>query len=86
MKNLPVFLMGCGGVGRQLLQHIVSCRSLHAKQVMKSAVLFTNLWKSLSDWIGLVFIFVGFLWVMLKTYRGCICELWVCVIANIWWL
>ncbi|KAF2300062.1 hypothetical protein GH714_007840 [Hevea brasiliensis] len=24
--------MGCGGVGRQLLQHIVSCRSLHAKQ------------------------------------------------------
>ncbi|KAB1200103.1 Bifunctional aspartokinase/homoserine dehydrogenase [Morella rubra] len=23
--------MGCGGVGRQLLQHIVSCRSLHAK-------------------------------------------------------
>ncbi|KAH0746968.1 hypothetical protein KY285_008625 [Solanum tuberosum] len=32
MKNLPVFLMGCGGVGRQLLQHIVSCRSLHAKQ------------------------------------------------------
>ncbi|XP_049379506.1 uncharacterized protein LOC125844269 [Solanum stenotomum] len=32
MKNLPVFLMGSGGVGRQLLQHIVSCRSLHAKQ------------------------------------------------------
>ncbi|KAJ6395501.1 hypothetical protein OIU77_020696 [Salix suchowensis] len=24
--------MGCGGVGRQLLQHIVSCRSLHAQQ------------------------------------------------------
>ncbi|PQM36422.1 bifunctional aspartokinase/homoserine dehydrogenase [Prunus yedoensis var. nudiflora] len=24
--------MGVGGVGRQLLQHIVSCRSLHAKQ------------------------------------------------------
>ncbi|CAN4119082.1 unnamed protein product [Withania somnifera] len=24
--------MGCGGVGRQFLQHIVSCRSLHAKQ------------------------------------------------------
>ncbi|CAD5332307.1 unnamed protein product [Arabidopsis thaliana] len=23
--------MGCGGVGRHLLQHIVSCRSLHAK-------------------------------------------------------
>ncbi|KAJ6897173.1 hypothetical protein NC651_023141 [Populus alba x Populus x berolinensis] len=24
--------MGCGGVGRQLLQHIVSCRSLHVQQ------------------------------------------------------
>ncbi|KAK4358486.1 hypothetical protein RND71_020715 [Anisodus tanguticus] len=32
MKNIALFLMGCGGVGRQLLQHIVSCRSLHAKQ------------------------------------------------------
>lgn len=32
MKNLPLLLMGCGGVGRQLLQHIVSCRSLHSKQ------------------------------------------------------
>ncbi|XP_071723294.1 uncharacterized protein [Rutidosis leptorrhynchoides] len=30
MKKIPVFVMGCGGVGRQLLQHIVSCRSLHA--------------------------------------------------------
>ena len=33
MKNIPLLLMGCGGVGRQLLQHIVSCRSLHAQQV-----------------------------------------------------
>ncbi|XP_060170057.1 uncharacterized protein LOC132600732 [Lycium barbarum] len=32
MKKIALFLMGCGGVGRQLLQHIVSCRSLHAKQ------------------------------------------------------
>ncbi|CAN4119083.1 unnamed protein product [Withania somnifera] len=32
MKNIALFLMGCGGVGRQFLQHIVSCRSLHAKQ------------------------------------------------------
>ncbi|TYH80913.1 hypothetical protein ES332_D03G165100v1 [Gossypium tomentosum] len=32
MKIIPLILMGCGGVGRQLLQHIVSCRSLHAKQ------------------------------------------------------
>ncbi|KAF3439516.1 hypothetical protein FNV43_RR17794 [Rhamnella rubrinervis] len=31
MKNIPLILMGVGGVGRQLLQHIVSCRSLHAK-------------------------------------------------------
>ncbi|KAL1189050.1 Bifunctional aspartokinase/homoserine dehydrogenase 1 [Cardamine amara subsp. amara] len=31
MKKIPVLLIGCGGVGRQLLQHIVSCRSLHAK-------------------------------------------------------
>nr|GMD71396.1 Homoserine dehydrogenase lacking ACT domain containing protein [Ipomoea batatas]GME06452.1 Homoserine dehydrogenase lacking ACT domain containing protein [Ipomoea batatas] len=31
MKKIPLLLMGCGGVGRQLLQHIVSCRSLHAK-------------------------------------------------------
>ncbi|XP_010535764.1 PREDICTED: homoserine dehydrogenase [Tarenaya hassleriana] len=30
MKKIPVILMGCGGVGRQLLDHIVSCRSLHA--------------------------------------------------------
>ena len=33
MKSIPVVLMGCGGVGRQLLQHIVTCRSLHANQV-----------------------------------------------------
>ncbi|KAF8113380.1 hypothetical protein N665_0050s0038 [Sinapis alba] len=31
MKKISVILMGCGGVGRQLLQHIVSFRSLHAK-------------------------------------------------------
>lgn len=30
LKKIPLVLMGCGGVGRQLLQHIVSCRSLHA--------------------------------------------------------
>ncbi|KAI4305823.1 hypothetical protein L6164_029165 [Bauhinia variegata] len=32
MKTIPLILMGCGGVGRQLLQHIASCRSLHFKQ------------------------------------------------------
>ncbi|XVF46399.1 hypothetical protein PTKIN_Ptkin03bG0023600 [Pterospermum kingtungense] len=31
MKAIPLILMGCGGVGRQLLQHIVNCRSLHSK-------------------------------------------------------
>ncbi|KAJ3681011.1 hypothetical protein LUZ60_015500 [Juncus effusus] len=32
MKSIPVILLGCGGVGRQLLQHIISCRPLHSKQ------------------------------------------------------
>lgn len=32
LKNIPIILMGCGGVGRQLLQHIVSCRTLHANK------------------------------------------------------
>ncbi|KAL0460872.1 UNVERIFIED_CONTAM: Bifunctional aspartokinase/homoserine dehydrogenase 1 [Sesamum latifolium] len=32
MVNIPLLLMGCGGVGRQLLHHIVSCRPLHSKQ------------------------------------------------------
>ncbi|CAH1453426.1 unnamed protein product [Lactuca virosa] len=32
MKNIPIILMGCGGVGRQLLHHIVSCRTLHANK------------------------------------------------------
>ncbi|KAF3962288.1 hypothetical protein ACB098_08G087100 [Castanea mollissima] len=31
MKTIPVVLMGCGGVGRQLLHHIVSSRSLHTQ-------------------------------------------------------
>ncbi|CAI9105998.1 OLC1v1005046C1 [Oldenlandia corymbosa var. corymbosa] len=38
MKKIPLILMGCGGVGRQLLQHIVSCRSLHAKQGVRLRV------------------------------------------------
>ncbi|KAL0370267.1 UNVERIFIED_CONTAM: Bifunctional aspartokinase/homoserine dehydrogenase 1 [Sesamum angustifolium] len=32
MVNIPLLLMGCGGVGRQLVHHIVSCRHLHSKQ------------------------------------------------------
>ncbi|KAJ8646510.1 hypothetical protein MRB53_008258 [Persea americana] len=35
---LPLLVMGCGGVGRQLLHHIVSCRSLHAKQGLQLRV------------------------------------------------
>ncbi|KAL5575049.1 hypothetical protein UlMin_016748 [Ulmus minor] len=32
MTKISIIVMGCGGVGRQLLRHIVSCRSLHARQ------------------------------------------------------
>ncbi|XP_072975737.1 uncharacterized protein [Typha angustifolia] len=32
MKTIPVLLLGCGGVGQQLLHHVVDCRALHAKQ------------------------------------------------------
>ncbi|KAK4441372.1 Bifunctional aspartokinase/homoserine dehydrogenase 1 [Sesamum alatum] len=32
MVNIPLLLVGCGGVGRQLLHHIASCRHLHSKQ------------------------------------------------------
>ncbi|XP_051120240.1 uncharacterized protein LOC127244012 [Andrographis paniculata] len=38
MANISLLLMGCGGVGRQLLQHIVSCRTLHAKQGVRLRV------------------------------------------------
>ncbi|KAL2535985.1 Glyceraldehyde-3-phosphate dehydrogenase-like family protein [Forsythia ovata] len=31
MKKIPLLLMGCGGVGRQLLHHIIACRLLHSK-------------------------------------------------------
>ncbi|KAI3987474.1 hypothetical protein MKX01_017172 [Papaver californicum] len=31
MKNIIVVLMGCGGVGKQLIQHIINSRSLHSK-------------------------------------------------------
>ncbi|CAH1453428.1 unnamed protein product [Lactuca virosa] len=32
MKNIPIILMGCGGVGRPTPPHIVSCRTLHANK------------------------------------------------------
>ncbi|XP_028758033.1 uncharacterized protein LOC114717116 isoform X2 [Neltuma alba] len=32
MKNIPLILMGCGGVGRHLLQHIITTRSLHSRK------------------------------------------------------
>ncbi|KAL4203194.1 hypothetical protein AMTRI_Chr01g102770 [Amborella trichopoda] len=30
MKVIPLILMGCGGVGLQLIDHIITCRELHA--------------------------------------------------------
>ncbi|KZV42793.1 homoserine dehydrogenase family protein [Dorcoceras hygrometricum] len=38
MKRIPIFLMGCGGVGRQLLHHIVSCRDIHHNQRLRLSV------------------------------------------------
>lgn len=38
MKKIPLLLMGCGGVGRQLLHHIVSCRPLHSSQGVRLRV------------------------------------------------
>uniref|UniRef100_A0A1D1Y0W5 Homoserine dehydrogenase n=1 Tax=Anthurium amnicola TaxID=1678845 RepID=A0A1D1Y0W5_9ARAE len=32
MKRIPMVIVGCGGVGRQFLEHIVRCRALHSKQ------------------------------------------------------
>ncbi|CAN6453736.1 unnamed protein product [Victoria cruziana] len=32
MRRIPVVIIGVGGVGRQLIQHIVDTRRLHAKQ------------------------------------------------------
>nr|CAD1817409.1 unnamed protein product [Ananas comosus var. bracteatus] len=30
-KSIPILILGCGGVGRHLLRHILSCRSLHSQ-------------------------------------------------------
>ncbi|KAK6138232.1 hypothetical protein DH2020_028016 [Rehmannia glutinosa] len=38
MVNIPLLLMSCGGVGRQLLHHIISCRDLHSKQGVRLRV------------------------------------------------
>ncbi|KAI5667198.1 hypothetical protein M9H77_17051 [Catharanthus roseus] len=38
MKKIPLLLMGCGGVGRKLIHHIVSCRPLHSKQGVRLRV------------------------------------------------
>lgn len=37
-KVIAVLVLGCGGVGRQLLQHIVNSRSLHSKQGLRLRV------------------------------------------------
>ncbi|KAL9260770.1 Bifunctional aspartokinase/homoserine dehydrogenase 1-like protein [Drosera capensis] len=38
MKNISLILIGCGGVGRQLLRHIVACRDLHSNQGVRLRV------------------------------------------------
>ncbi|KAL8029509.1 hypothetical protein ABFX02_14G229400 [Erythranthe guttata] len=38
VSSIPLFLMGCGGVGRQLLRHIISCRPIHSKQGVRLRV------------------------------------------------
>lgn len=38
MKKIPILLMGSGGVGRQLLRHIVSCRIIHYNQRLRLSV------------------------------------------------
>ncbi|KAL3850221.1 hypothetical protein ACJIZ3_012103 [Penstemon smallii] len=38
MVKISLMIMGCGGVGRQLLHHIISCRPLHAKQGVRLRV------------------------------------------------
>lgn len=42
MVNIPLLLMGCGGVGRQLLRHIISCRPIHSKQVSHFIASYTH--------------------------------------------
>lgn len=39
MKIIPLVIMGCGGVGRQLIHHIVNTRELHASQGIHLRVL-----------------------------------------------
>ncbi|XP_057782144.1 uncharacterized protein LOC131000315 [Salvia miltiorrhiza] len=38
MVSIPLLLMGCGGVGRQLLHHVISCRPLHSRQGLRLRV------------------------------------------------
>ncbi|KMZ68263.1 Homoserine dehydrogenase [Zostera marina] len=38
MKRIPVLLLGCGGVGQRLLDHIVSCRAIHSQQGLALSV------------------------------------------------
>ncbi|KAH6791686.1 Glyceraldehyde-3-phosphate dehydrogenase-like family protein [Perilla frutescens var. hirtella] len=38
MVSIPLLLMGCGSVGRQLLHHVISCRPLHSQQGVRLRV------------------------------------------------
>ena len=51
---LPVVLLGCGGVGRYLLRHIVSCRPFHANQVslfFSPCPLVCPIVSAITDWL-----------------------------------
>eukprot|EP00252_Welwitschia_mirabilis_P008927 TRINITY_DN21193_c0_g1_i2.p1 TRINITY_DN21193_c0_g1~~TRINITY_DN21193_c0_g1_i2.p1 ORF type:complete len:380 (+),score=69.89 TRINITY_DN21193_c0_g1_i2:305-1444(+) len=39
MKTIPLIIIGCGGVGRQLIEHIVNTRPLHSAQGVHIRVL-----------------------------------------------
>ncbi|KAG6529959.1 hypothetical protein ZIOFF_012176 [Zingiber officinale] len=54
--TIPVLLLGCGGVGRHLLHHIVACRDLHSKMACLLQTVFCSL---IPKSLGLVLRVVG---------------------------
>ena len=91
MKTIPVVLMGCGGVGRQLLHHIVSSRSLHAKLVILfNHPPFSNFIPFFSKWVffsplskfSTFYVLRAELTCLVGTGRVFTWELWESVIAS----
>lgn len=90
MKNIPLILMGCGGVGRQLLQHIITSRSLHSHKVF----VFVSIHMCLSSVVVLLGIhvacptskcfFILYLVFFHLCGRGSFWEFWVFVIVDVW--